>query len=201
MLKNSIYKIRIPSSHLAKTSLKIRKFWPAEREGLMKRLFYGGGFVCLIAILLPACAPAPEPEPETAPEPVFDQAAEEAAIRELAKQIDATWNAHDAKACAALNDEIYENWDGTVKGPAADEEMMADLFRQQPDLQRRMLEEIGIVFVTPDVAIYKLRMEISGWKGEEGQPPPPTNYLRALVLAKRDGKWRFVTPFNRPIEE
>jgi uncharacterized protein (TIGR02246 family) len=166
----------------------------------MKQLFILLGFVCLIAMILPACAPAPEPEPESAPEPVFDQAAEEAAIRDVAKQIDTTWNAHDAKACAALNDEKYENWDGTVKGPAADEKMMAELFQRQPDIQRKMLNEIGIVFVTQDVAIYKFRIEYTGWI-DDGNSQPPMKYLRALVLAKRNGKWLFVTPFNRPIEE
>lgn len=130
-----------------------------------------------------------------------DQAADEAAIREVAKQIDATWNAHDAKACAAFNDEKYENWDGTVKGPTADEKMMADLFQAQKDVQRKMLEEIGIVFVTPDVAIYKLRMEVTNWIGQDGKPQPPAKYLRALILVKRNGKWLFAAPFNRPIEE
>ena len=58
----------------------------------MKQLFILVGFVCLVSMLLPACAPAPEPEPEAAPEPVFDQAAEEAVIRKAMENNFSTWN-------------------------------------------------------------------------------------------------------------
>ena len=73
----------------------------------MKYLFILSGVVCLSFMLLPACAPEAEvqeaePEPEAAPEPVFDQAAEEAAVRNLLAQFETVYNNHDEKALAAL---------------------------------------------------------------------------------------------------
>ena len=65
----------------------------------MKQFFPLFGLVCLIAMLLPACAPEQGPEP--AAEPLFDRAAEEAAIRSAEAKGHDAWNAHDAKAIAA----------------------------------------------------------------------------------------------------
>ena len=53
----------------------------------MKKLFFFAGFLCLISMLLPACAPSPEPEP--APEPVVKEAANtEADIAAIKKVIE-----------------------------------------------------------------------------------------------------------------
>ena len=71
----------------------------------------------------------------------------------------------------------------------------------QPDLQANMTEEIGIVFVTPDVAIHKYRYEITGRVDSDGKPLPPQKYLNARVLVKKNGKWLYTAVFARPIEE
>jgi len=159
------------------------------------------GFVCLIAMLLPACAPAPEPEPEPAPEPVFDQAAEEAAIRNVAEQMKASFNAHEAKGCVANTDENYENWLGTVKGREAFEKQRIEDIARYPDVQASFLDEIGIVFVTPDVAIRKTRTEWTGMTDAEGKLLPSRKTLDAQVYVKRNGKWLRTAAFFRPIEE
>lgn len=122
---------------------------------------------------------------------------DEAAVRASAKRILDTFNAHDAKANAALDDETYENWDGSVKGPAEDEKGARELFERQKDLQRTMLEEIGIVQVTADVAIYKFRGEWTGGIDEDGNARPRAEFLHAMVLVKRDGEWRLAAGFNR----
>jgi ketosteroid isomerase-like protein len=167
----------------------------------MKHLFILAGFVCLIAMLLPACAPAPEPEPEAAAEPVFDQAEEDAALRNALETTRTAYNKHDVKAYAAMCDDIIESWDGSVKGRAAWEKMVSENLERQKDRQNKQLEEIGIIFVTPEVAIYKSRDEWTGDVDAEGNPLPPSKGLVARVFVKRNGNWLYAANFQRPIEE
>ena len=70
----------------------------------MRCPFILSGVVCLSFMLLPACAPQTEEqaEPEVAPEPVFDQAAEEAAIRQATEERLAAWNAKRREGLAGL---------------------------------------------------------------------------------------------------
>jgi uncharacterized protein (TIGR02246 family) len=167
----------------------------------MKHLSIFVGFVCLIAMLLPTCAPAPEPEPEAAPEPVFDPAAEEAAVREATEQWMAAFNKHDAQAMGALLDENLEWWDGTVKGRAAIVERQEEFIKQSPDRHIELTEEVGIVFLTPDVAIHKHYDEITGRLDADGKPLPPRKDLRAFVYVKKNGKWLRAAGFRRVVME
>ena len=131
-----------------------------------------------------------------------DQAADEAAVREAMKQIEACYNAHDAKACAALMDEDFQNWEGTVRGRAdAEKNFFASQFEQSKDLEAKILEVIGVVFVTPEVAIHKFRYEVSNLLDADGKPLPPERALGASVFIKKGGKWLRAALFTRPIEE
>lgn len=159
----------------------------------MKRFLFLAGFVCLIAMLLPACAPAPEPKP--APEPVFDQAAEEAAIRAVMDRMYAALDRHDPSGVVAEMDEVFETWEGDMKGLAAREKYWAGFFEANKNAKITLQDEIGIIFVTPDVAIFKARGEATGWGNQDRE------FLAASVLAKKNGKWLEVAAFNRPIEE
>jgi ketosteroid isomerase-like protein len=107
---------------------------------------------------------------------------------------------HDAKAMAALVTEDYKSWDDTVKGRAALEKNMTELFEGQ-HIHVKQLEEIGIIFVTPDVAIYKQRTVWTGWVDEDGKPTPPVKQLTANVYVKQSGKWLEAAWFSRDIEE
>jgi uncharacterized protein (TIGR02246 family) len=164
----------------------------------MKRLVILGMAICVASILLPACAPAPEPEPE--PEPVVDLQAEEAAIRALPEQAATAMNNHDAKAIATLVVEDYETWNGEVKGIADYEQYYVDFFETQKDVQYEILEEIGLIFLTPDVAIYKARGKFSNQVDDEGKTTPPQQYLHAWVVVKQNGEWRVAALFSSPEE-
>ena len=169
----------------------------------MKQLFFLAGVVCLIAMLLPACAPAPEPEPEVAPEPVFDQAAEEAAVRDATEQFMAAYNKHDPQAVAALIDEECRQWGDAVKGKAAFAKWYGERFERSKDLinQIKLSEEIGIDFVTPDIAIHKFREETTGVVDADGNPQPLAKGLRAYLYVKKNGQWLRRAQFRRPIED
>ncbi len=142
--------------------------------------------VCLLFAAVPAVA---------------QSAADEAAVRDAMKQIHDTYNAKDLKAFMALIDESTENWTGTIKGRVELEKEIAGQFKQSKDGQLKVVEEIGVVFVTPDVAIHKFRDEYSGFLDEAGKPAPPGKRLMALLFVKRGDKWLSAARLFRPIEE
>jgi len=125
-----------------------------------------------------------------------DQAADEAAIREVVKQAIAAFNKHDAKGMAAFDVENIESWDGKRKGRKQISEFLASMKGQY-----KQLDEIGIIFVTPDAAIFKEHGENTGGIDADGKPLPPQKALEAWVLVKKNGKWLAAAIFTRPIEE
>ncbi len=96
---------------------------------------------------------------------------------------------------------VAESWDGSLKGAARFVEDMADMFKRQPNIKSKLLEEIGIIFFTPDVAVYKALMDNTGMVDEDGKPLPQVKWLGAWVMVKRNGKWLGAAFFSRPIEE
>jgi ketosteroid isomerase-like protein len=127
-----------------------------------------------------------------------------AAEKEVVQAIDncnAAYNAHDTKAFVALRTEDYEDWVGTTKGREARAKDLTGTFERQKSIRAKQLEEIGINFVTPDVAIYKQRIEVTGSVDGDGKPLPPARSLAAGVWVKQGGRWLESTFFSRPIEE
>jgi hypothetical protein len=166
----------------------------------MKRFITLLGLVGLVVTFLPSCAPAPEPD--VAPEPVFDRTAEEAAIREADEIYNAAWNAHDAKAILSTRDESEESWDGTIEHGEEDLEVLEAGFAGPfKNVRGKLLKQIGVVFVTPEVAIYKGVYEFGGIIDGEGNEVQVTKNLYARVYVKRDGRWLGAGYFFRPMEE
>jgi hypothetical protein len=130
-----------------------------------------------------------------------DQVADEAAIKTWAEELYAAYNNHDSTALLSLWVEDSESWDGTIKGRAAWEEYVAKLWGRMKGLELKLLDEIGIIFVTSDVAIYKFYDETSGYVGNDGRVVPPIKERNAAVLVKRDGKWLGVASFARRVEQ
>jgi ketosteroid isomerase-like protein len=130
-----------------------------------------------------------------------DQAEDEAAIRAAVEQVYATASKQDVKALLATATEDAETWGGGVKGHVALEKYFAELWERQKDVQYKILDEIGIVFVSPDVAIYKNRDEVAGELDADGNPIQPYKRLFALVFVKNNSRWLWTTWFSRTIEE
>jgi len=119
---------------------------------------------------------------------------DEAAIRKVVEQLYAALNKKDIKAAFALCDENFENYPGTLKGREANEKAWEPIFATRfKDVQYKQFEEIGIQFITPNVAIYKDRYDFSGALDKEGNTMPSTKWSNAHVLLKKDGKWRYAT--------
>ncbi len=132
---------------------------------------------------------------------VADQAADETAIRQAMEQMNAAWNKH--QSAPELTAEDYENWSGSLKGRAANNKYWSDYYarEQAKDLRYKLLDEIGIIFVTPDVAIYKSRCETTGRLDDSGKSLPSRKWLGAWVLVKKNDKWLATALFSRPIQE
>jgi uncharacterized protein (TIGR02246 family) len=130
-----------------------------------------------------------------------DQAEDAAAIREVVKQVNARHNEHDVEALVALFDEKVEDWAGGTQGRKAMEETLTDLFAREPNRLQQELEEIGIVFVTPDVAIYKSRRVTTGTVDAKGAPLPPQRVQFARILVRREGRWYLAAWFGSPVAE
>ncbi len=167
----------------------------------MKHLMVIGRAIGLAALFLSSCGPAPAPRTEPTAEPVVDLKVEEETIRAVCGKIVEAYKNHDAPALSAQVDESWENWEGTEKSRADHEKTLAGSFERQKDLGYNLLEEIGVVFLTPDVAIYKVIGEDFGMLDADGQPLPPVKVLEAFVMVKRDGRWMFTSHFGRPVDE
>ena len=147
----------------------------------MRRLLILTVGICLLLASVPAMA---------------DQAADEAAIRKVVEQVNTAYNKKDAKAMASGFTENFENLSGTRKG----RKELSEYWASQKS-HYKQLDEIGIIFVTPDVAIFKERGELTGRFDADGKPQPPQKVLEAWVLVKKNGKWMVAAFFQRTIEE
>jgi len=159
----------------------------AKKEVVMRTVLV---LVVLVALSV-AISPAVEAQ----------STADEAAVRKATEQWFAALNARDAKAAAALTDEINENWAGEVKGRAAREESLRTRFERMPDAQDEMLEDMGVVFVTPDVAVHKFGERHLGRLDADGKPLQPVSGWRAHVYVKKSGRWLRAAQFWRVVEE
>ena len=130
-----------------------------------------------------------------------DQSEDEAAIRQVALQILDGYSTGTPGTVVELFAEDWENWEGTIKGRAAWEEYATELLQRRKGVKFKQLEEIGIVFVTSDVAIYKQIVEMSGGIDEDGKLRQPAKILYAVVYVKKGGKWLQSSYFGRPIVE
>jgi len=126
------------------------------------------------------------------------QSAEEAAIRKVMDQMDEAYRLRDGKALGALMAEDFENWLGTDKGRDINVKAGLEGLKSQPNVQYKRSGEVGVVFITADVAIYKAHWEFSGIVDAAGKPSPPMKLLGACVMVKREGKWLMSAFFSRP---
>jgi len=131
--------------------------------------------------------------------PVAGQSGDEAGVRKATEQLVAAYNAHDAKAIAALVDENCENWRGTLVGRAAHQENYDGLFMRSKNLRIKLVEDIGVVLLGSDHAIHKFLDEVSGGIDVDGESVRPYERLRAFIYARRGGKWLRVAQFTRSI--
>ncbi len=111
--------------------------------------------------------------------------ADEVAVRTATEQRIAIWNAKDVKAYLALLDEDCEDWLGNPCAAGLRES--GEFPATSKNARGRIYEEIGVQFITSDVAIHKYRAEWTGYLDADGKPLPPIKNLRGYPS---DGPWR-----------
>jgi ketosteroid isomerase-like protein len=137
---------------------------------------------------------------EVAEEPAVDIEAEEAAIRETMKTAIEGLNNHDIQAHLSTLTEDFETWSGRGEKNAR-EKYFTELWEWQKNVKYNVVEELGITFISPDVALYKARCESTGEIEKDGTPIPRNEWQGAWILAKKGGKWLIPAWYTRPIEE
>jgi uncharacterized protein (TIGR02246 family) len=131
---------------------------------------------------------APRPD-DAKPQLRPDRSADEATIRDNIDAFVKAYNAHDAKAIAALfaADGQIEDKDGDVmEGREAIEKTFADIFADAPK-KKIEVEVESIRFIGSDVAV-----ETGTTKETAAPNEPPENDRYTVVHVKRDGKWQMV---------
>jgi uncharacterized protein (TIGR02246 family) len=128
-----------------------------------------------------------------------DGAEDEAAIRQVMEQMDRAYERRDAEAMSSYMAEDYVNWLGNHRGREVNVEIAMEELKNQKNLKYERSDEIGIDFVTHDVAIYKARWDFTGAVDARGNTLPPRKLLGACVMVRRDGKWRMVAFFSRSV--
>jgi len=130
--------------------------------------------------------------------PAVDRPADEAAIRKAMERMDEAYRLRDGRALGALMAEDFENWLGTDKGREVNVAAGLEALKRQPNAQYKRSGEIGVFFITADVARYKAYWEFSGMTDAQGKGLPPLKLLGACVMVKREGQWQMAAFFSRP---
>jgi ketosteroid isomerase-like protein len=151
----------------------------------MKRLMILTVGVCLLIAAVPAIA---------------DQAADEAAIRAATKQAIETANKRDMEAHLAVYADSFVSFGGK-RDPAAHRKIHTDGWAGQKDGRTKLLKEIDVVFLSPNIAIQTFQVEGTGWLDENGKTEPPSKTTYARVYEKKNGKWLIVGNFMRAVTE
>jgi hypothetical protein len=135
--------------------------------------------------------------------PVMAQrAADEAAIKKSAEQYYSARDERDLKAMTTFVDENFQNWTGTTKGKESHEKEWEDrLAQRSKDSKTALVKDVGIDFITPDIAVYSFYTETTGLVDEEGKVQPPLKGRNGRLYVRKDGQWLLRKTFWRRVEE
>ena len=115
-----------------------------------------------------------------------------AEIRAVQERQAAAWNAHDAKAYAALftQDGVVVNvlgwkWQGRTEIESKLTAAFAWVFRDS----MLKIEDVDVRVLGPTIAYAYVRWTMTGAKAPPGAPAPPGEGIQLQVLRKKDGIW------------
>ena len=146
----------------------------------MNRITLQMGVVCLGFMSMSACTRGPE----------VDLGAEEQALREVAQEVLVAYENRDSKAMADMCDEPFMNLGTIFRGRDSIQALIETLLGGLGTTQLNILEEIGLEFVTPEVAILQTRFEFTNRPPDaDGNPQGPQQFFAANIVVKKDGQW------------
>ena len=147
----------------------------------------------LAALLLLACvqyAPAQAAQ---------DAGKDEEAVKQIVRQLQDGWNAHDGKAFAApfAEDADYVVVDGMkIKGREEVEKGHVRIFSTFYKESHNVATLKSVRFLRPDVAVAHVEWNLEVKPGGE-----KVRAMNSLVLTKDGGKWSIASFHNTPIRE
>jgi ketosteroid isomerase-like protein len=160
------------------------------------------GAACSSFMLLPACVPAPESDKEVAQAVEFDQPADEAAIREFLEEFMALYNNHDAQSMPSFFlDREMVLWAEEKSGGATIEQLYAEIFERNKDIRAQIVEDLGVRFLAPTVALWRGTSRFTGLHDADGELMPPLSNRAVVMMVKKGGQWKFAALFDRPVED
>lgn len=125
---------------------------------------------------------------------------DEAAIRQIVKQVEDGWNAHDGKAFAApfATDADYVVVNGMfIKGKEAIEKGHIGIFSTIYKDSRNVATVKSVRFLRPDVAVAHIEWDLEFKVNGEVRKGHGMN---TMVMTKEGGKWSIAAFQNTPIE-
>ncbi|HKS29130.1 MAG TPA: SgcJ/EcaC family oxidoreductase [Pyrinomonadaceae bacterium] len=126
---------------------------------------------------------------------------DEDALRQIVRQLQDGWNAHDGKAFAApfSADADYVVVNGTrITGKEAIEKGHANIFTTIYKESRNVATVRSIRFLRPDVALVHVEWNLEFRVGGETKKARAMN---SMVMMKEGGKWSIVAFHNTPIQQ
>jgi uncharacterized protein (TIGR02246 family) len=165
---------------------------------MVKKLMIPGLVVVVVAAALAAAQEPAGSEGQAAKPPAAGQAtsgnawqpAEEQAIRAAVQTFAKAYDAHDAKAVAALfapDAEAIDNEGTAVQGREAIEQVYTRIFKENPKTRIEVAVS-SIRFMSPTVAIEDGASTVTHAANE---PPERSRYT--VLHAKREGKWQMAS--------
>lgn len=129
-----------------------------------------------------------------------DTSTDEAALRQLVKQVEAGWNAHDGKAFAApfAIDADYVVVNGmSIKGREAIEKGHTAIFSNIYKDSHNIGTIRDVRFLRPDVAIVHIEWNLEFQMGGEKKQ---TQAINTMVMTKEGQQWSIAAFHNTPIQ-
>ncbi len=129
-----------------------------------------------------------------------DSGADEAAIRQIVKQVEDGWNAHDGKAFAApfATDADYVVVNGNyIKGREAIAAGHTQIFTTIYKESHNVGTVKSIRFLRPDVAIVHIEWNLEFSMGGETKK---SRAMNTMIMAKEGGKWSIAAFHNTPVQ-
>jgi uncharacterized protein (TIGR02246 family) len=124
------------------------------------------------------------------------QSGDEAAIRAIEAQQEASWNAHDIAAWVrpmTPDAQFVTAFGLWWKDRAEIEHKMGYAFRMLFAQSHIHLDELSVTTVTPDVATAHIAWTLEGAKGPDGSDVGTVHLMQSQTLRKAGGQWQIVS--------
>ena len=124
-----------------------------------------------------------------------EQEEEKKAVRKAMDQVVAAYGKRDSEAMAAASHDQFITFGRIARGKAEIAELWSNIFSQWGEQEVNILEDFGIEFLAPNVAVWRARGEFANRTGPDGESLPPQGFVGANVYIKKEGKWRRASAF------